>query len=52
MLWSSVCNNVRLLLDLVGVLWVEGNIWVSEVFELVGFGKFVDVLLCEFFGGM
>ncbi len=42
--WSSVRNNVRLPLDLAGVPRAEGNTRVSEVLELVGLGKFADVL--------
>ncbi len=50
--WSSVRNNVRLPLDLAGVPRAEGNTRVSEVLELVGLGKFADVLPRELSGGM
>ncbi len=50
--WSSVRNNVRLPLDLAGVPRAEGNARVSEVLELVGLGKFADVLPRELSGGM
>ncbi|WP_201160998.1 ABC transporter ATP-binding protein, partial [Klebsiella grimontii] len=45
-------NNVRLPLDLAGVPRAEGNTRVSEVLELVGLGKFADVLPRELSGGM
>lgn len=50
--WSSVRNNVRLPLDLAGVPRAEGNTRVNEVLELVGLGKFADVLPRELSGGM
>ncbi len=50
--WSSVRNNVRLPLDLAGVPQAEGNTRVNEVLELVGLGKFADVLPRELSGGM
>lgn len=50
--WSSVRNNVRLPLELAGVPRAEGNTRVSEVLELVGLGKFADVLPRELSGGM
>ncbi len=50
--WSSVRNNVRLPLDLADVPRAEGNTRVSEVLELVGLGKFADVLPRELSGGM
>ncbi|HGS6588383.1 TPA: ABC transporter ATP-binding protein [Klebsiella quasipneumoniae subsp. similipneumoniae] len=49
---GSVRNNVRLPLDLAGVPRAEGNTRVSEVLELVGLGKFADVLPRELSGGM
>ncbi len=45
-------NNVRLPLDLAGVPRAEGNTRVNEVLELVGLGKFADVLPRELSGGM
>ena len=44
-------NNVRLPLDL-AVPRAEGNTRVNEVLELVGLGKFADVLPRELSGGM
>ncbi len=50
--WSSVHNNVRLPLDLAGVPRAEANTRVSEALELVGLGKFANVLPRELSGGM
>ena len=50
--WSSVHSNVRLPLDLAGVPRAEANTRVSEALELVGLGKFANVLPRELSGGM
>jgi NitT/TauT family transport system ATP-binding protein len=50
--WSTVHNNVRLPLDLAGVSRPEANTRVSEALELVGLGKFANVLPRELSGGM
>ncbi|MCF6691189.1 ABC transporter ATP-binding protein [Raoultella terrigena] len=50
--WSNVQNNVRLPLDLAGVPRAEANTRVSEALELVGLGKFANVLPRELSGGM
>lgn len=50
--WSTVQNNVRLPLDLAGVPRAEANTRVSEALELVGLGKFANVLPRELSGGM
>lgn len=50
--WSSVHNNVRLPLDLAGVPRAEAHTRVSEALELVGLGKFANVLPRELSGGM
>lgn len=50
--WSNVQNNVRLPLDLAGVPRAEANTRVSEAMELVGLGKFANVLPRELSGGM
>ena len=50
--WHNVQNNVRLPLDLAGVPRAEANARVSEVLELVGLGKFANVLPRELSGGM
>lgn len=50
--WSSVHSNVRLPLDLTGVPRAEANTRVSEALELVGLGKFANVLPRELSGGM
>ena len=50
--WSTVHNNVRLPLDLAGVSRAEANTRVSEALELVGLGKFANVLPRELSGGM
>lgn len=50
--WSNVQNNVRLPLDLAGVPRAEANTRVSEALDLVGLGKFANVLPRELSGGM
>lgn len=50
--WSTVHNNVRLPLDLAGVPRAQANTRVSEVLELVGLGRFAQVLPRELSGGM
>lgn len=50
--WSNVQNNVRLPLDLAGVPRAEADTRVSEALELVGLGKFANVLPRELSGGM
>ncbi len=50
--WSNVHSNVRLPLDLAGVPRAEANTRVSEALELVGLGKFANVLPRELSGGM
>jgi len=50
--WSNVQNNVRLPLDLAGVPRGEANARVTEALELVGLGKFSQVLPRELSGGM
>ncbi len=50
--WSNVQNNVRLPLDLAGVPRAEANTRVSEALQLVGLGKFANVLPRELSSGM